>query len=129
MPTIPSNHLSTMNQAEKITAIIAITQVIKFYGIPSKFLPAIAVGIGILLQYSEDPTSKGVIDGIILGAMTTGSYGVVKGAAQYAIESSAKNPNTKITYPTWIKTDTDNQNLFELKEKINQLEPDDYRGV
>ena len=100
-----------MNQAEKIAAIAAITQVFKFYGIPSKWCPLIAVAVGVLIQYSEQPDSKGILDGILLGAMVTGSYNVLKGSAQ-----------TVLKIP---KTET----VSVQESDINLLEADDDRGV
>lgn len=93
------------NNPEKIAAIVAITQVFKYYGVPSKFCPAIAMMLGALFQYVENPTANGIIEGVVLGAATTGAYGVIKGSAQSVIPSMNKNPDT------------------------SDLEHDDYRGV
>lgn len=122
MPTIPTTSMETnfMPQAEKVAAIIAITQLIKFYGVPSKYLPLFAIIIGVILEYSDNPTAQGILDGIILGAMTTGSYGVIKNAATYALDPKDKKE---------ITIDAEGMNLFQLKNDIEKLEHDDYRGV
>lgn len=93
-----------MNKPEAIAAIVAITQVFKYYGVPSKFCPIVAMGFGAAFGYADNPTAQGIIDGVILGAMTTGGYGVVKGSAQ---------------------------SVFRIPKKtsISILEPDDDRGV
>ena len=93
-----------MDKAEKIAAIVAITQVFKYYGVPSKLCPALAVLLGAAFGYSENQTAQGIIDGVILGAITTGGYGVVKGASQSALR-------------------------LPKKDSIDILEPDDDRGV
>ena len=80
MPSIPT--AESMPIAQKTAAIVAITQLFKYYGAPSKFCPAIAIGLGILFEYSENPTSKGVITGVILGATVTGGYGLIKRTGQ-----------------------------------------------
>lgn len=93
-----------MDKAEKVTAIVAITQVFKYYGVPSKFCPVVAMTLGALLQYTENPTANGIIEGVVMGAATTGAYGVVKGSAQSVLR-------------------------IPKKDSIDLLEPDDYRGV
>lgn len=107
MPIIPTTPITDTAYAEKITAIVAITQLCKYYGTPSKYLPLVAIITGILLEYSENPTADGILRGIIIGATTTGGFGVIKNAAVYTLEPKTK----KIT-----------QNIFEL-------EPDEDRGV
>lgn len=93
-----------MNKPETIASIVAITQVFKYYGVPSNFCPIIAMGFGAAFGYADNPTAQGIIDGVVLGAMTTGGYGVVKGSAQ----SILKIPE---------------------KTSVGTLEPDDDRGV
>ena len=100
-----------MNQAEKIAAIAAITQIFKFYGIPSKWCPISALAVGALIQYSEQPDSKGILDGILLGAMVTGSYNVLKGSAQTVLKIPKTEPQTSDT------------------PDISTLEAEDDRGV
>lgn len=67
-----------MGKAEKIIAIIAIVQLCKYYGVPSKLLPIFALIVGAILEFSDNPTGNGVLDGILLGAVTAGSFGLVK---------------------------------------------------
>lgn len=108
MPIIPtSGSVNEIAYAEKITAIVATTQLFKFYGAPSKSLPIISIALGIILEYAENPTAQGVLRGVVIGAMTTGGYGVIKNAAIYTMEPKSR----KIT-----------QNIFEL-------EHDEDRGV
>jgi len=92
------------SKAEKIAAIVAITQVFKYYGVPSNFCPIIAMGFGAAFGYADNPTAQGIIDGVVLGAMTTGGYGVVKNSAQSILRISEKT-------------------------STEALEPDDDRGV
>jgi len=93
-----------MDKAQKIAAIAAITQVFKYYGAPSKWCPMIAIALGAILEYGERPNANGLLDGILLGAVVTGSYGMVKGAGQTVL---GKNPATDLV----------------------GLEPEDDRGV
>ncbi len=80
-----------MPKTEKIAAIVAITQVIKYYGVPHKFLPVFAMILGAIFEYSDNPDARGILDGIVLGAMTTGSYGLLKGAATTALKIPKKD--------------------------------------
>ena len=82
-----------MNNTEKIAAIVAITQLFKYYGVPSKFCPLIAIGLVALFQYVENPTANGIIEGVVLGSVATGGYGVVKGSAQSILPIKKKVPD------------------------------------
>jgi hypothetical protein len=93
-----------MDKAERVAAIAAITQIFKYYGAPSKWCPMIAIALGAIMEYSENPTAKGILDGAIVGAMVTGAYGMLKGAGQTVL---AKSPSAD----------------------PSALEPDDDRGV
>lgn len=79
-----------MDKAEKVAAVVAITQIFKYYGMPSKFCPAIAILLGSVFQYTENPTANGIIEGVVLGAVATGGYGVVKGSAQTVLKIPKK---------------------------------------
>lgn len=81
-----------MNRAEKIAAIVGITEAIKQMGVPSKFCPAIAIVLGALFGYADNQTSQGIIDGVILGATVTGSYAVVKKSSVAILESDKPAP-------------------------------------
>jgi len=94
-----------MNRAEKIAGIVAITEMFKQYGLPAKVSPLIAILLGAVLSYAEDPTTQSILDGIILGAVATGGYAVIKNSAKGVIPSRSK------TSP------------------VEALEHDDYRGV
>lgn len=85
-----------MDKAEKIAAIVAITQIIKYYGVPSKFLPVFAILLGAILEYSDVQNAQGVLNGMVLGAMTTGSYGVLKGSAQSVLKIPKKDDMVSI---------------------------------
>lgn len=74
-----------MDKAERIAAIAAITQIFKYYGAPSKWCPMIAIALGALMEYADNPTAKGILDGVVVGAMVTGTYGILKGAAQATV--------------------------------------------
>ena len=81
-----------MSKPEIVAAIIAITQVFKNYGVPTKFLPFIAIALGALFGYSQKQNSQGIIDGVILGAMATGGYAVVKDTGEEMISQAKKKP-------------------------------------
>ena len=70
-----------MDKAERIAAIAAITQIFKYYGAPSNWCPMIAIALGALMEYADNPTARGILDGVVMGAMVTGSYGLLKNAA------------------------------------------------
>ena len=93
-----------MNKTEKIAAIVAITQLFKENGLPSRWCPLVAIILGALFEYAENQTAQGIVNGVILGATVTGGYAVVKGTAQGAVKSAKKTP-------------------------VETLEHDDYRGV
>lgn len=108
MPSIPT--VDSMPIAQKTVAIVAITQLFKYYGAPSKFCPVIAIGLGILFEYSENPTSQGVIAGLILGATVTGSYGLIKRTGQCIIPMQNSH---KKTAP--VKTSTATPDYLNLE--------------
>ena len=85
-----------MNTIEKITAIVGITQVFKYYGAPSPILPFVAMGLGAMFQYIENPTPNGVMEGIILGAVTTGGFSLIKGAFQSVFRLRKKDSNADL---------------------------------
>lgn len=78
-----------MDKAERIAAIAAITQIFKYYGAPSNWCPMIAIALGALMEYADNPMPKAILDGAILGAMVTGSYGLLKNAAQATVTKPA----------------------------------------
>ena len=82
-----------MNKAEKVAAILAITQVFKYYGAPSPLLPFVAMGLGAMFKYIEYPTPNGIMEGIILGAVTTGGFSLIKSAFQSVFRLQKKDPN------------------------------------
>lgn len=83
-----------MNDAQRIAAIVGITEAIKQFGIPSKFCPTIAIIVGALFSYAENPTSEGILKGIVWGATITGGYAVIKRSGQGLLSpfKSSKNP-------------------------------------
>lgn len=103
-----------MEQNEKIVAIIGLTEAIKQYGIPSQYAPTIAIIVGAVIGYVENPTSQGVLNGVLLGGIVTGGYAVTKRAGQGVLSTFQKPPTTIITEPV---------------KDYSTLEPDDYRGV
>jgi hypothetical protein len=64
----------------KIAVIIGVIQIFKYYGTPGKLLPVFAIIIGAVLEHTYHPTPQGILDGVILGAMVTGCFMVVKEA-------------------------------------------------
>lgn len=78
---------------EKIVAIVGITEAIKQYGVPTQFSPTIAIIVGALLEYSQNPTSQGILEGVVMGATVTGGYALTKGAGQGIMESFSKKPD------------------------------------
>lgn len=81
-----------MSLAEKIIAIIGITQIFKFYGSPSKLLPIVAIGLGAMFQYIGYPTPNGMMEGVILGAVTTGGFGLIKCVFNSVFRLQKKDP-------------------------------------
>ena len=67
-----------MTDFEKIVAILCITEAIKQYGIPSSFCATIAISLGALFGYLEQPNELGILYGIAFGAVVTGGYTIVK---------------------------------------------------
>lgn len=95
-----------MNRAEKIAAIVGITEAIKQMGVPSRFCPAIAIIVGALFGYVENQTAQGILDGVILGATVTGSYAVVK-KSSVAVLNSEKPSVVSVNDPTFLEHDDD----------------------
>jgi len=94
------------NNAENIAAIVALVQVVKYYGVPHEFLPVFAMFVGGALGFVEAPTAQGIINGIFMGAVATGGYGIIKNSAQVVLKKRAdETPN------------------------LSEEEHDDYRGV
>ncbi len=87
-----------MDRTEKIAAILGITEAIKQYGIPSKFCPTLAIIVGALLEYAENPTSEGIIQGVVLGATVTGGYKVVKSSGTAVLNSDSKKKESALAY-------------------------------
>ena len=94
-----------METYQKIIIIVGITEAIKQYGIPSAFNPTIAIIIGAVLGFIEQPDPRGVFAGLILGASITGVYAVIKRAARALLSP------------------------FKKEVRYESLEADDYRGV
>ncbi len=90
-----------MDKTEIVAAIVAITQVFKYYGVPSNFCPMIAIGLGALFQYINNPTVNGILEGIVIGATVTGGYGLLKGSAQ----SVLKQPKKDVTDFAYMEDD------------------------
>ena len=108
-----------MEKPEKIIAIIAVVQICKFYGVPSKLLPIFALIVGAILEFSDNPTGNGVLDGILLGAIVTGSFGLVKGAGWTIVKS----------FKGWSPPEK-RSSIGEKRSSIDDidgLEPDDDR--
>ena len=107
-----------MERSEKVIAIIGLTEAIKQYGLPSPFAPTVAIIIGVIISYAEQPNAQGVLEGLLLGGTVTGGYAITKRAGQGLISpfTNTKKPNTqKATNPEPID--------------YSLLEADDDRGV
>lgn len=96
-----------MNRAEKIAAIVGITEAIKQMGVPSKFCPAIAIIVGAIFGYAENQTSQGILDGVILGATVTGSYAVVKKSSVAILESDKPAAMPMVNDAAFLEHDDD----------------------
>ena len=81
-----------MNLAEKVIAIIALTQIFKFFGTPSSVLPFISMIMGAAVGFLGKPNINGILEGIFLGAVCTGGYGIIKNAAESLFSRTKKNP-------------------------------------
>lgn len=101
-----------METNEKIIAIVGLTEAIKQYGIPSQFCATVAIIIGAIIGYIENPTSQGIFEGVVLGATVTGGYAITKKTGKSILSPF----NTKKSFNPVI---TD----------YSRLEPDDDRGV
>lgn len=105
-----------MERSEKVIAIIGLTEAIKQYGLPSPFAPTVAIIIGVLISYAEQPNAQGVLEGLLLGGTVTGGYAITKRAGQGLISPfTQKSSTSKNTDPEPIDYST--------------LEADDDRGV
>lgn len=102
-----------MDKPEKIAAIVAITQIFRYYGVPTKYLPVLAIMVGVALEYGKNPTPQAVLDGVVLGALTTGSFGILKDSAETVLKAAKKK---------------DVKPLIPARNPV-LLEPDDDRGV
>ena len=85
-----------MNLAEKIIAIIGITQIFKFYGAPSVLLPIVAMGLGAMFQYIEYPAVNGILEGFILGASVSGGFYIVKSVGKSVFGRGKKDPFSEL---------------------------------
>ncbi len=101
-----------MSKPEKIAAIVAIVQLFKYYGTPHKLLPVFAVLMGVALEYSDNPSSQGILDGLVMGAMTTGSYGVLKGASQTILKRPGGTIEKQLKYNRETIEDLDDDHSF-----------------
>ncbi|QQR83734.1 hypothetical protein IPJ72_00775 [Candidatus Peregrinibacteria bacterium] len=79
-----------ITKSEKIIAIVAITQLVKQYGFPKKSCPLVALLVGALLEYAEEQSTAAIVRGIVMGAIATGSYAVVKDSATVVMEKNKK---------------------------------------
>jgi uncharacterized membrane protein len=72
-----------MNEAEISAVVLGVTELVKKYGLPSKFCPLVAlflsVGISIteMLNSGEIDYYSTIMRGILVGVATTGSYAAV----------------------------------------------------
>ncbi len=99
-----------MEKSEKIIAIIAVVQLCKYYGVPSKLLPIFAIIVGAILEFSDNPTGNGVLDGILIGAVVAGSFGLAKGIGSLIFKRCRNLPEGSLNV-----------------DDIDKLEPDDDR--
>lgn len=119
-----------MITTEKIIAILAVVQISKYYGAPRLFLPILAMMVGAILEFSDDPTGQGVLNGIVVGAITTGVYGVVKDLLPpYGGKSQTSKPQNIQTKSTKCQTSNIQTNTYDKKIDLADLEPDDDRRV
>jgi uncharacterized membrane protein len=81
------NNKTIMDKAEKIAGLVAITELFKQYGVLGRFCPLVTLVLGALLGYLEDPSTQGIVDGVLLGAVATGGYAVVKNSAKGVIRT------------------------------------------
>ena len=70
-----------MEIAILVAIVVGLTEVIKKTGMPTKYLPFVALVIGVLLGYGTDGTD-GILNGIIMGLVASGSYDVGKFAVK-----------------------------------------------
>lgn len=66
-----------------IALIVALVQIAKNMGFPTKFSPLLSIGLGLLASfgfhfYSEDPIYTTIVVGLAMGVGAVGSYSTVK---------------------------------------------------
>lgn len=86
-----------MNEAEMGAVIVGITELLKSFGLPSKFCSGAAIIIGGVIGVAEESRTgteidfyAGIMRGILVGATTTGLYA----ATDKMIKTSKVNTNT-----------------------------------
>ena len=87
--------------AEADASVVPISPQIQKHSLGNNLLPAFAMLLGAVFEFSDNPSAQGILEGIVLGAVTTGSYGVVKGAAQSVL------PTKKKTFTDYMDADDD----------------------
>ncbi len=90
-----------MNEAEISAVVLGVTELIKKYGLPSKFSPLVAlilsVGISIMEMLNAGGTDyySTIMRGILIGIATTGSYAAVD---RLVTKSTPNENNSQETY-------------------------------
>lgn len=85
-----------------VGAVIGLTEVTKTVGLPGRFAPLVAVGLGILMTFLWIGVSaEAVLQGIIYGLSAAGVYSGTKTVAQISSSSNASTePADPVTPPT-----------------------------
>lgn len=85
-----------MNLPEKIASIIGLTQLFKFFGTPSPVLPVISMIMGAMVGYIGKSGINGILEGLFLGAVCSGIFGIIKNITQALIFRQKKNSHSSL---------------------------------
>lgn len=104
-----------------VPIIVALVQVAKMVGLPSKFAPLISLGIGVFISFlfghESGDMSQTILSGVIYGLSSSGLYSGIKTTAH---ASPVIQPNNGTNNP--LKTEQDengNKVMFVETDKEN----------
>jgi len=83
-----------MTLFEQILIILGLTEVAKQYGLPSKFAPVFSILLAMALEYTQLPTSEGVVRGFLMGGTLAGLYQLIKRIGRRMFYISKAQPTT-----------------------------------
>lgn len=106
-----------------VPIIVALVQVAKMVGLPNKFAPLVAIGVGIFISFlfghESGDMSQTILSGVIYGLSSSGLYSGIKTTAH---ATTGNTTNGALTTPNVIKAETDengNKVMFVETDKEN----------